>query len=290
MAERSGQLADRAATAATWAAAGLVTFVFVAMLSDIVIGGLSALSWEFLTGSVADAGRAGGILPIIASTLAVVAVCMAVSVPVGLGAAVYLSDYTRDDSRLARAVRRSLDVLAGIPSIVFGLFGNAVFCKLFGLGFSIVSGGLTLACMVLPLLIRATEEGLRAVPQDLRLAGAALGMSRTSVLRTVVLPSAAPGLIIGLVLGLGRALAETAALIFTSGYVARMPETLFDSGRTLSVHIYDLAMNVPGGDANAYASALVLLAILLILTTIASAMTQRMLSARVTRLTMRIRR
>jgi phosphate transport system permease protein len=156
-------------------------------------------------------------------------------------------------------------VLAGVPSVVFGLFGNALFCQHLGFGVSILSGGLTLACMVLPFLIRATEEGFRAVSDTHRLAAAALGFSKTSVLFSIVLPLAAPGVIVGVVLGLGRALAETAALLFTSGYVPRMPASFLDSGRMLSVHIHDLAMNVPGGNKPAYASALVLVGMLLLI-------------------------
>jgi phosphate transport system permease protein len=160
-------------------------------------------------------------------------------------------------------------VLAGVPSIVFGLFGNAFFCIYLGLGFSILSGGLTLACMVLPILIRTAEEGLHSAPHDYRLAAAALGMSRSATLVHLLLPAAAPALVAGLMLGIGRAGAETAALIFTSGYVDRMPDSLFDSGRALSVHIYDLSMNVAGGDASAYASALVLIILLLIINSMA---------------------
>jgi phosphate transport system permease protein len=175
-----------------------------------------------------------------------------------------LAEYTSPRDAFGRLVRRSLDVLAGVPSIVFGLFGNAFFCIWLGMGFSILSGGLTLACMALPILIRATEEGFRAVPGEHRLGAAALGMTRTRTLFSLLLPAATPGLMVGLVLGFGRAIAETAALIYTSGYVDRMPESLFDSGRSLSMHIYDLSMNVSGGEPNAYASALILVGILLV--------------------------
>ncbi len=119
--------------------------------------------------------------------------------------------------------------------------------------------------MVLPILIRSTEEGFRSVPPDYRLSAAALGLSRTTTIINLLLPAAVPGLVVGLVLGIGRALAETAALIFTSGYVDRMPESLLDSGRALSIHIFDLSMNVAGGDANAYGSALVLLMLLIVI-------------------------
>jgi len=206
---------------------------------------------------------------------------MAVALPVGVGAAVMLAEFSPADNLFGKLVRRSLDVLAGIPSIVFGLFGNAFFCVYLGMGFSILSGGLTLACMVLPILIRSTEEGFRSVPDDYRLGSAALGMSRTSSLFHLLLPAAAPGLIVGLVLGIGRAVAETAALIFTSGYVDRMPRSLLDSGRSLSVHIFDLSMNISGGDGNAYASALVLIALLLVINGVASWTSNRWLRKRI---------
>ncbi len=254
---------ERVVAVLLWTIALLFTGVFVWIVGDLLRHGLPHLSWEFLTGSPADAGRAGGILPILVSTLLILGVCLAVSLPIGVGTAVFLAEFTREEGMLPRFVRRSLDVLAGVPSIVFGLFGNAFFTIYLGMGFSILSGGLTLACMVLPILIRSTEEGFRAVPDDYRKAAAALGLSRTATLRRILLPAAAPGLVVGLILGVGRALAETAALLFTSGYVARMPDSLLDSGRALSVHIYDLAMNVPGGESHAYATALVLISLIL---------------------------
>lgn len=246
-----------------WGAVGLVTAVFCWLLGDIVWHGLSHISWTFLTASPENAGRRGGIGSILVSTSLILGVCLAVSLPIGIGTAVLLAEFTSDHSLFGRMTRRSLDALAGVPSIVFGLFGNAFFCKTLGLGFSILSGGLTLACMVLPILIRSTEEGFRAVPASYRLSAAALGLSRTTTLIHLLLPAAVPGLLVGLVLGVGRAIAETAALIFTSGYVDRMPESLLDSGRALSIHIFDLSMNVSGGDTNAYASALVLVIMLL---------------------------
>ena len=256
---------ERIVTLLVWTGAGVVTGIFLWLLGDLVWHGVGRLSWEFLSTAPRKAGRAGGIGPILVSTGLILSVCLAVSVPIGVGAAVLLAEFTTDDSLFGRVTRRSLDILSGVPSIVFGLFGNAFFCKILGLGFSILSGGLTLACMVLPILIRSTEEGFRAVPAEYRLSAAALGMSRTTTLFHLLLPAAAPGLVVGLVLGIGRAIAETAALIFTSGYVDRMPDSLLDSGRALSIHIFDLSMNVPGGDANAYGAALVLVGLLLVI-------------------------
>ena len=264
------RLADRLLAGAVWLAAVAVTGVFLWLLTDLLREGSAALSVSFLVDEPRDAGRAGGIAPILVSTLLILGVCLTVALPLSLACAAYLAEYTRREDRAGRTVRVSLEVLAGMPSIVFGLFGNALFCITLGLGFSILSGGLTLACMALPLMIRATEEGFRAVPGDYRSGAAALGLSRWTTLTHILLPAALPGLIVGTVLGIGRALAETAALIFTSGYVDRWPDSLMDSGRALSIHIYDLAMNVPGGEGNAYAAALVLIALLLVINVLAS--------------------
>ncbi|MGK7873711.1 MAG: phosphate ABC transporter permease PstA [Xenococcaceae cyanobacterium] len=252
-------------TVLVWSVALFVTAIFAWILGDIIWHGAGEISWEFLTAEPRNAGREGGIAPILVSTGLILAVCLAVSLPLGVGTAVLLAEFTSAESWFGRLVRRSLDVLAGVPSIVFGLFGNAFFARTLGLGFSILSGGLTLACMVLPILIRSAEEGLQAVPNEYRLGAASLGLSRTATLFHLLLPAAIPGLLVGLVLGIGRAIAETAALIFTSGYVARMPASLLDSGRALSIHIFDLSMNISGGDANAYGSALVLVLLLLII-------------------------
>lgn len=265
---------DRLAAIAMWSAALLVTGVLLWILADILLRGFSQLSWSFFTGEPEDAGRSGGIGTVIVSTLLILAVTLVVSVPLALATSVALAGQTGKNTRFAGLVRRSLDVLAAVPSIVFGLFGNAFFCIALGMGYSILSGGLTLACMVLPILIRTTEQAIRAVPDEYRQAAASLGLSRTTTLFRIVLPSSAPACAAGLVLGIGRALAETAALIFTSGYVTRPPESLLDSGRAMSVHIYDMAMNVPGGNARAYATATVLVLILLIINGLAILLTR----------------
>jgi len=254
---------DAVAHLLLWGAALAVAGLFLWIVGDVVARGAGHVSPTLLTAAPADAGRAGGIAPILVSTALLVGICMAVSLPLGLGSAVLLAEFSRRGTGYGRAVRRSLDVLAGMPSIVFGLFGYAFFCRTLGLGFSLLAGGLTLACMVLPFLIRSVEAGLRGVPDEIRAGAAALGLSRATTVRSLLLPAAAPGVAVGVILGIGRALAETAALIFTSGYVDRMPGSLLDSGRALSVHIFDLTMNVPGGDGMAYTSALVLLALLL---------------------------
>jgi phosphate transport system permease protein len=263
-----GQIAEWVATGVVWAITIGVMGILGWIFSDIFRQGWHQINWEFITTTPRNAGRDGGIFPILASTALILGVCLLVAVPLGLGTAILLTEFTPVGSRFGGGVRLSLDILAGAPSIVFGLFGNAFFSKTLGLGFSILSGGLTLACMVLPIFIRSTQEGFRSVPDDYRRAAAALGLSRTAILRVVLLPAAIPGIAVGLLLGIGRSIAETAALIFTSGYVDRFPTSLLDSGRSLSIHIYDLATNVPGGEANAYGTAVVLVLFLIIINTV----------------------
>ena len=263
--QRSHTIREFAATFAIWCAALLVMSILAWILIDIALRGMSQIDSSFLVDDVTNAGRSGGIGPVILSTTLILLVTLLVSVPLSLATAIALTEQVGYDSPLASYVRRCLDVLAGVPSIVFGLFGNAFFTITLGLGYSILSGGLTLSCMILPILIRTAEQAINSVPIEHRHAAAALGLTRTTTLFRVIIPAAAPALAAGVVLSVGRALAETAALIFTSGYVARSPESLLDSGRALSVHIYDLAMNVPNGGARAYASACVLVGMLLLI-------------------------
>lgn len=258
-------LQERIATVILGAIAALIIGILLWILADIAYRGLSLVSWEFLTSEPERAGLSGGIAPMIVSTLFILAVALGFSIPISLATAVWLAEHTRVSSVVGRLIRISLESLAAVPSIVFGLFGNAFFCVLLEMEYSILSGGLTLACMLLPIITRVSEEAIRAVPSEYQLASAAVGLSRTTTLVRITLPSASPALAAGVVLGIGRALAETAALIFTAGYVTRMPSSVFDSGRSLSVHIYDMAMNVSGGDSQAYATAAVLVGLLLII-------------------------
>lgn len=257
-----------------WIGAGLwlvtlgVISVFAWLLGDLLHHGAAALSFDFLVQPPLNAGRAGGISTVLVGTLLLVGVAIGTAVPIGLGTAILLAETTNVEASFGRVVRRSLDVLAGIPSIVFGLFGFAFFGPVFG--WSILSGGLTLACMILPVLIRSTEESLRAVPAPLRQGAAALGLSQPTIVWHLTLPVAAPGITAGLVLGIGRASAETAALLFTAGAAIRMPTSLLDSSRSLSYHIYLLAIEVPGGQPRAYAAAVVLVGLLLLINGVAA--------------------
>ena len=235
------------------------------MLWSLLEQGAGVLSMDFLLEDPRQAGRTGGIAALLVSTGWILAVCLLVAVPVGLGCALYLSEQVSAGTRRAQWLGGVLDMLAAVPSIVYGLFGYQFFAISLGLGFSILSGGLALALMVLPLMIRSAEQALRGVPMSYRQASEALSISRWGWVRRILVPQAAPGIAVGIILSIGRALAETAVLLFTAGYVLRQPDSLLDSGRALSVHIYDLAMNVPGGMPRAAATGLVLVAILVIL-------------------------
>ncbi len=262
-----------------WLVAIVVSGFFVWLVADVVIHGVSGLSFEFLTGHPRRFGTEGGILPMICSTLLILLVALVVAVPLSIATAIYLAEFSRG-SYLSFLIERGLIILASVPSIVFGLFGFAVFCNYLGMGYSILSGGLTVACMILPILIRSIQAGLETVPDEYRQAASALAISRTTTVIKILLPAAAPGLIVGLVLGIGRVLAETAALLFTSGSVDRMPGDLFDSGRTLSIHIYKLS-DYKAGETNAYTTALVLLIMLLTINLFAITITDRLLKRRV---------
>ena len=258
-----------------WAVAILVAVLPLMMLGQIGVDGLPHITLEFLLNEPSDAGRSGGIFPLLVSTLWILGVCLLTVIPIGLGCAIYLSECVPAEHFLARFIGLSLDVLSGVPSIVFGLFGYAVFAIQLGLGFSILSGGLSLACMVLPLFIRTTEQALRSCPPAYRQAAEALNLSFFGFVIRILLPTAARGIAAALIISTGRALAETAVLIFTAGYVTRMPSSWTDSGRALSVHIYDLSMNVPGGQNNAAATAVILVLLIIFINILAHRLSLR---------------
>lgn len=243
----------------------LVAAPVLSMVLAIWQQGQAVISVDFLLQDPARAGKAGGIASLIISTAWILAVCLAVAVPVGLGCALYLSEEVPPGSRREQGLGFVLDVLAATPSIVFGLFGYQLFAITLGFGFSILSGGLALSLMVLPLMIRSAEQALRDVPRGYRDAAAAVGATRLGWITRILVPSAASGIAVGIILSIGRALAETAVLLFTAGYVLRRPDSVLDSGRALSVHIYDMAMHVPGGADRAAATALVLVTGLVII-------------------------
>ncbi|MDL5034670.1 phosphate ABC transporter permease PstA [Pelomonas sp. APW6] len=255
-------------TAARWLLCLLGLAVLAWPLVSVVVQGLPSVSWEFLTRAPADAGRAGGIAPMLVSTLWIVGISMLFAIPVAWALAILQVEVLPQNGLASLFVRGSLDVLAGVPSIVFGLFGLTLFCRQLGWGYSLMAGGAALACMILPTLARGFALALESLGPTYRMAGAALGLDRLTVLHRISIPVALPALTGAVLLALTRAVAETAVLLFTSGYSDRMPQALFDSGRSVSVHVYELATNVPGGMRNAYGAALVLVALLMLISAV----------------------
>ena len=239
---------------------GTATLLTVAVLVFIIVfvldKGLPVVTWTFLSAAPEDMGRAGGIFPMIVGSLLLPLLALAIALPLGVGSAVYLCEYTRE-TRATRVIRFGTDCLAGIPSIIFGLFGLVFFVEILHMGWSLLSGGLTLAIMILPTIIRTSEEAIRAVPNAYREVSCSMGATRWETVRKVVLPNALPGVVTGVMLGLGRCISETAAVIFTAGMVAQMPISAFDSVRTMAVHFYILAREGISNE-NAYGTASVL--------------------------------
>jgi len=243
---------------------GLATIIVLAILfiilSDIVINGLPALSWDFLTQPPRDLGREGGIFPAIVGTLYLVTGAIAIALPLGVGAAVYLVEYTRE-GRITKVIRTGVDLLNGTPSIVFGLFGFAFIVLYLNVGVSLLAGQITLALMVLPTVIRTTEESLKNIPQSLREGSLALGATKWQTISQVVIPPAVPGIVTGAILSIGRAAGETAPIMFTAVVFSSrfLPDSVFDPVMALPYHLFILATNVPGSSMNKYGTALVLL-------------------------------
>lgn len=241
-----------------WAMMAAALAVLVSILAFVLARGLPHVTWRFLSLPPADGGRGGGVFPIITGTLQVTLLGIACALPLGVGTAIYLVEYTRE-GRLTRAIRFGSECLAGVPSIIFGLFGFVLFVLTLGFGWSVLAGGLTLGLMTLPIIIRTSEEALKAVPAAYREVALTLGASKWQAIARVVLPAALPGILTGLILALGRAVGETAAVIFTAGsnLPHRASSSLFDGTRTLSVHFYQLAREGISAH-NAYASAAIL--------------------------------
>ena len=258
---------QRVAVGFMWTLAAITFAVLIFILAFILAHGLPHVTWSFLTESPSSMGREGGILPMILGTLLVAGLAVLVAAPIGVATAVYLTEYTRE-GRLTAVIRFGADCLAGVPSIIFGLFGFVFFAITLGMGLSVLSGSLTLALMVLPTIIRTSEEAIRAVPYAYREVSFGLGSTRWQMVITVVLRSALPGISTGIVLSLGRSISETAAVMLTAGSALRLPRSLFDSSRTLALHFYILSregISMP----NAYATASVLIIAILALNLLA---------------------
>ncbi|MBN1875229.1 MAG: phosphate ABC transporter permease PstA [Anaerolineae bacterium] len=261
----SRQTAQRIAFILITLAAILVIVPIFLIVGYIIAQGASAISWEFITAMPRDGMKAGGLLPAIVGTLLLTLGTGVVAVPIGIGASIYLSEYAGDNT-LTRAIRIAIINLAGIPSVVYGLFGLGLFVIFMNFGTSIIAGSLTLGIMTLPVIISTAEEALRAVPQSFRLVSTSLGGTRWQTIRRVVLPQALPGIITGVILGLERAAGETAPILFTVAafFLPRLPHSLFDQTMALPYHLFVISTQVPGMPIHIqYGTALVLLVFVL---------------------------
>ncbi|PJE80723.1 Phosphate transport system permease protein PstA 1 [invertebrate metagenome] len=238
------------------------TFSMLAwILWHIVSNGIRYVDWNFLTSGYSRMAVVSGIWPMIVSTLYMVALSLLIALPAGIMGAIYLTEYAPAGSRTVRVIRFTTESLAGIPSIIYGLFGLTLFVTVFG--FSILSGGLTLAIVILPVVIRTTEEAMISVPMAYREGSYALGASRLYTISRLILPNALPGIVTGIILCIGRIIGESAPVFLTAGMVARIPDSVLDSGRTLTVHLYKLTQELFSASEwhQAYATATVLIVI-----------------------------
>lgn len=253
----SPALSQKIAVSAMWTLTATTLGVLAFIIGFILIRGLPHVNWTFLTQPPHDMGRSGGVFPMIVGTLWVSTLAVIIAAPVGVATAICLTEYTRE-GKLTAVIRFGADCLAGIPSIIFGLFGFVFFVITLGMGLSILAGALTLALMVLPTIIRTSEEAIRAVPKSYRDVAYGLGSTRWQMVTRVVLKSALPGIGTGIVLSVGRSISETAAVMLTAGSALRMPSNMWESSRTLALHFYTMSregISMP----NAYATASVLI-------------------------------
>ncbi len=258
-----------------WSMTGFTLLILIFIIADISIKGLPQVTLGFLVHEPQDMGRAGGIFSTIVATAYITLLAILLAAPFGVGTAIYLTEYTRE-GWTTRIIRFGAECLAGVPSIILGLFGFVLFVMKLGFGWSVLSGALTLAVMVLPIIIRTSEEAIKAVPEEYRQACYSLGLSQWQTVTRIVLPSALPGITTGIMLSVGRSLGETAVLLFTAGAALRTPVSVFDSGRTMAVHFYILAregLSMP----NAYGTAAVLVVSILAINLTAYTMMQRLM-------------
>ena len=266
---------DKALAFCIYLAAALTVCLLVGIIGYILVKGVPHISWSFLSTSFSalDEGR-NGILPMIINTLYIVVITLLIVTPIGIASAIYLTQYARQ-GKLVKTIRFTTEVLSGVPSIVFGLFGYTVFCVMMGMGYSILAGCLTMTICILPTIVRTTEESLLAVPESYKEGALALGAGKTRVVLGMVLPCAMPGILTAVILGMGRIVGESAALLFTSGIATNMPDGVLShvmsSGRTLTLHLYQTATEDtdPAAFQIAYATAAVLLILVFILNRLA---------------------
>lgn len=241
------------------------------ILAVIIQKGLPAINWQFLSDIPRQGMRSGGIFPAIVGTIYLVLGAIIFALPIGVLAAMYLSEYAKDNF-LTRIIKLAIVNLAGVPSVVYGLFGLSLFVVFLKFGASIISGSLTLGIMILPLIITASREALESVPHSFREVSLSLGASKWQTIRNIVLPNAIPGILTGTILGLGRAAGETAPILFTVAafYLPQLPQSIFDQVMALPYHLYVISTQVPNVDEKIrYGTALVLLTLVLFMNLIA---------------------
>jgi phosphate transport system permease protein len=256
------KLKDYLYTSLFWLSAIITVSVLIIILGYIFLKGFKMVSWNFITGKYSPDGM-GGIFPMIVTTLYTVGLTLLISTPIGILAAVYLQEYAKQ-GLLVKIIRFATESLAGIPSIIYGLFGALFFVVYLKFNYSILAGSMTLAIMVLPVIIRTTEEAISTVPPSYKEASLGLGGTRFQTLYKVIVPSAMPGVLAGVILGIGRIVGESAAVLLTAGTVASMPSGIMSSARTLTVHAY-LVTNESGNIELASGVGVVLIFIILFL-------------------------
>lgn len=247
--------------------AALTIGVLFMLVGYILIKGIPHLSWSLF--SLNYTSENVSLFPALINTILIVFLSLLVAVPLGIFSAVYLTEYAKKGNKLVGVVRITAETLSGIPSIIYGLFGLLFFVGSLDMGYSILAGSLTLSIMILPLIIRTTEEALLAVPNSYREGSYALGAGKMRTVFQIVLPSAMPGILAGIILAIGRIVGESAALIYTAGTVADIPSDLLSSGRTLAVHMYALSTEGMHVD-QAYATAVVLIVVVIIINWLSS--------------------
>ncbi len=270
---RWARISQNTAFGLLWTTAVLVIGCLLLIIIFILKEGLPSINWKFLTGYPEAMGREGGIFPTIIGSIYLTVVSLIIAAPVGVGSAIYLIEYTRENWA-TKVIRFATETLAGVPSIIFGLFGFAFFVTYLHLGFSILSGAITLAMMLLPTIIRTAEEAIKAVPNAYREGSLALGATKWTTIVKVVVPAALPGIVTGIVLSIGRAIGETAAVWLTVGGALRLPISIMDSARPMTLHLYVLAaegLSLP----RAYATASILIITIWIINSIASILMSR---------------
>jgi len=275
--KRARQLKDNVLKISIWIAAAVTVGFLFWIIWYILSNGLQHVDWNFVTDDYTRTGNEHGIFPMIISTIYMVIASISVAAPLGIMTAIYLTEYAKIGSRLVKVIRFCTESLAGIPSIIFGLFGMTFFVVILGLGFSILSGALTLSILILPVIIRTTEEALMAVPQTYREGSYGLGASKIYTIWRLILPSAMPGILTSIILSIGRVIGESGPVFLTAGMVARIPDSLLDSGRTLTVHLYKLTTELFTVEEwnQAYGTATVLIVVVLLINMVTKLIARR---------------